>query len=337
MSTAAVEIHVPAELKVGSAIAFLDELTLSSLFEEKVIIKCGDLNYVEPYAMILVANGIRKVVRDNPQIKFQMRGPYLPYASYMGFFHFCGQRKFEAPRKPGNPRHSPITKLNVSEFQQRAADHRSHVIDEVQEKAELLASVLARSKNEELYESLAFAILEILRNVFEHSESDALYYCAQYWPSKDKVEIGILDCGMGLRMSLNQNPDLDIASDVDAIYSAMTPGVTKSKYTGRPKSKWANAGYGLYMTSRICEEGGSFLIMSGEQGLYKNRTKKQLFKCELSGTGVRLILRPSRILNIQRQLRQFKLEADEIIKATGGMPSGDSPSTVLKTFRRRKN
>ena len=93
----------------------------------------------------------------------------------------------------------------------------------------------------------------MVRNVLEHSRSeDGAVLAAEHYPADDdrqaRVNIGIADCGLGIRLSLSRNFRLE--SDSEALLTAIKPGTTgalKSTYGG-PSD---NAGAGLFYTRRL--------------------------------------------------------------------------------------
>jgi hypothetical protein len=54
---------------------------------------------------------------------------------------------------------------------------------------------------------------------------------------------------------------------------------------------WANSGYGLYVTSTICQMGGDFLICSGKEALIVRKNKHLTRETNLNGTAIRMRLK----------------------------------------------
>jgi anti-sigma regulatory factor (Ser/Thr protein kinase) len=53
--------------------------------------------------------------------------------------------------------------------------------------------ILTRQEAAPLPNALILSIREIIRNVVQYSGSETVYVCAQYWPQKEQVEVGIVD------------------------------------------------------------------------------------------------------------------------------------------------
>ena len=86
---------------------------------------------------------------------------------------------------------------------------------------------------------------ELATNVVYHAESGGGYVLAQQYnfSSGSVVDIAVADCGIGIRASLQKNPDITyLSSDVDAIELALSEGVTSVQelYRGYGLSHVAN-------------------------------------------------------------------------------------------------
>lgn len=89
-----------------------------------------------------------------------------------------------------------------------------------------------------------------------------------------------MDEGVGIKQALSFNPNLKIKNDKDALLLSIEPGIAGKafKYKGKMRKQvdiiWQNSGYGLFVTSEICQHGGDFLIYSGNNAvLIRNRMR----------------------------------------------------------------
>ncbi|BAW80220.1 hypothetical conserved protein [Candidatus Nitrosoglobus terrae] len=191
-----------------------------------------------------------------------------------------------------------------------------------------------------MVDALTFFIREVIRNVFEHSRSEAVEYCAQYWPSYDSVEIFISDNGIGLRKSLSMNPYLRIENHSDAIRLSLTPSISSKNYKGIKVDRnnpWHNSGFGLYMISRICKLGGSFLICSGDHAIILDKQGKQHLNTghTFSGTIVSMILDTSRLEALSKMLAKFTRDGHRIaseIKKNGVYTASAASQMLYRDF-----
>ena len=115
-------------------------------------------------------------------------------------------------------------------------------------------------------EPVQFVISEMVRNVLEHSGSQiGAVVCAQYYSAQSRLALGIADMGVGIRQSLQSV--YPTASDLDAVLTALKPGVTGT--TKRLGGTDYNAGAGLFFTKGIaCASNNLFSLYSGT-GMFK--------------------------------------------------------------------
>jgi hypothetical protein len=71
------------------------------------------------------------------------------------------------------------------------------------------------------------------------------------------------------------------------------------------------------MTSRLCGNGGSFFICSGDTGLLLAQAQKEYIKTDFTGTVVCLELNTSNIGVLQATLIRFSKEGAEIARQYG--------------------
>jgi len=164
---------------------------------------------------------------------------------------------------------------------------------------------------------LAYCIREILRNIVEHSKALSYEFCAQYWPSKHKVEVAILDRGIGVKNTLTAHPKLRaLKSHREALNWSLLPGISGKTYEGihiDPSNPFQNSGFGLFLTSQLCRRHGTFLIGSYDAALGLRKKETHPFTFGFSGTAVRLVLRTNELpQDVEGLLREIIREGDEL-------------------------
>ncbi len=154
------------------------------------------------------------------------------------------------------------------------------------------------------------------------SEASHIWIAAQYWPTKNRVEIAILDEGIGLLSSLKRNPKLSVDSDENALLIALQPGIS-----GVPREKrrsrdgeWANTGYGLFMTSSLCKKGGNYLICSGSKTIYFEDSEFKLAESSYKGTAIRMVLDTRKIGDLDSSLNEIRIIGEKIANEKQAMP-----------------
>ncbi len=312
-------IKIPSVLDLPSALKLSVEL---AEIEDASVIRADfkGVGLVEPFAMLMVSSELQRAALRNQVQKFEcVNHQSMSYASRMGFFQALGHPSTHRPgKKDGGSRHLPVNILDCESLREEANSEYTEVGNVVEAKSKHLATLLCGADSGDIFETLSYSLREIMRNVVEHSESKQLGICAQYWPTKHKVEVAIIDRGVGLRKTLSRNPHLDVNSDRSALNYALMPAVSGKAFKGARKQHgpWANSGFGLYMTSRICRNGGNFFIASGGYGMLLTKAKegKSYFPCSYEGTAVRLVIRTDQITSLADSLRQYRDEGFEIQK-----------------------
>lgn len=311
---------------------------------ERLLIDFSSMGRIEPFTMIYVAKYIRDFNRNNADTIVSCNGHHNKnYAANMAFFRAFGLKHGREPNcKDGNESFVPFTILRIQTIIDEASKEWEAEQNVIERRSEHLAKILAREENGNLVDALTFSIREIMRNVFEHSQSRRIEYCAQFWQSYNKVEIAIIDNGIGLRESLSANPFIEIKNDSDAIQQALMPAISSKNYQGRSINRddpWHNSGFGLYMINRICRLGGSFLICSGDHGIKLDENGKEHIDLGhfCKGTAVRMVLNTSKLTKLSKMLSTFRDEGYETAKAIKGVGVYTASSASQMLSRDFKN
>ena len=102
--------------------------------------------------------------------------------------------------------------------------------------------------------------------MFEHSESKiGAILCAQYLKKTNRISIGIVDRGVGIKKTISQA--YRVATDSDAVRLALTPGITGT--TQRIGGTAYNAGAGLFFIKSIAKVNRAFFVIYSGHALYK--------------------------------------------------------------------
>lgn len=330
-------VRVPQNLSLRESLNFCARLWGLEEAEE-ITFDFSRMGRAEPFTMTLLASELKRFRASRPGTRFLSDGHRQnTYPAHMGFFRAFGLAHGNHPGEAtGNASYLPLTYLDVEEIRTQAADAYENVGETLERESGRLARVLTRQQEGPLVDTLAFSMREILRNVVEHSASPQLAYCAQYWPTKHRVEIAVLDSGMGVRSSLSSNPHLTLDSDRTAIQLALMPSISGKTFQGvrrRTNDHWQNSGYGLYMTSRLCRNGGDFFIASGSSGVLLEQGGKTDYTCDIPGTALRLVLDTRRIDDLQRRLEAIRTEGYRIAQRNAG-PDALTPSSASTMLAR---
>ena len=157
----------------------------------------------------------------------------------------------------------------------------------IEEKGKSLAALLKFDMN--LSRFLKYLFVEMIRNTYEHAETEELYLSAQKWKSKSMLEIAISDTGCGISNSLRKFIPYSEKSEEGLIRLACAPGVSsRSNYLYLDENNpWRNSGYGLYLMRKLAVEyDGTFWICSGNYALQEDKDGSHLIETKYEGTTV---------------------------------------------------
>ncbi len=310
-------IEMPIDLNMIEAIQFCKRIEELETCDNYIY----DYKYsstFEPFGMLLVGAKVRQFYNRNKDaehvdINFQGKS----YAAHMGFFQSVYQDFGNKPgQASGSNTYVPITKIDLKVLRKHSVTSSEAIQQTIENEAVKLASILSRG-NKKLNSTLTYSLRELMRNVEEHSNSDNIWVAGQYWPSKDTVEIAILDEGIGIKRSLASNSNIVVKGDKDALLLAIEPGITRT-FTKRKRRNdydfWANSGYGLYITSSICKNGGSFVICSGSKALVINDKLNKTYDTMFEGTAIRMRIKVSRICELSIMLKDLIAEGEKKAK-----------------------
>jgi hypothetical protein len=307
-----IEIRLPRTLGVLEALALSEQLaglppagTYAFHF--------GDWTFGEPFGLLVASDAIDRFRNKHLRARFRATGyEHCGYAGHMGFFRRFGMPFGKAPGEAaGSDTYLPIDFIDCEHLRQQAAAAHSEVGEFIDAWSGRVSALLLQSDAGALFDTVQYALREVVRNVIEHSESPSFGYCGQYWPSRNCVQFALVDRGVGLKKTLSANPRLSVESDRDAIQMALMPGVSRKGVL--PKSRaaydpWANSGFGLYMTSRLCGEAGRFVLLSGDAAVELTHSEKHLHKSALAGTALQLELDLGKAESLSSRLARFRDE-----------------------------
>jgi hypothetical protein len=292
----------------------------------------ADVKFVTPAWLILVGTALREFRAHHPQARRRaVNYHHMGYAAHMGFFRYFGVKFGLKPAEAtGSDSYIPITEVLVCELKSKATKKFISTGDIIEEESRKLSLILTLRDDGDLADTLTYSIREIIRNVVEHSRAESYTFAAQYWPSMQMAEIVVSDSGCGILRSLRENPKLTVATEAGAIKLATLPGISSKSWRPRSRSDaWANSGYGLFMTQRLCGLGGEFRLMSGKAALRVNRTGFEISETRSPGTTVVMRLDSSRLGNLTKRLREFRDEGRIIARQVGGADDyGPSAASV---------
>lgn len=306
-------IEMPCNFNLYSSMKFCNTIDRVEN-DDNYVYDYKNMSTVEPFGMLIIASKIRGFLNKADSAKhFDSNYKGNGYAAHMGFFQSIYQ---DYGNKPGEAKGSntyvPITCVNLKQSYVEAFEQCKQIYDYIEESiAKSLARVLARGNNN-MEHCLTYCFTELIRNVYEHSESKELWYAGQYWPTKDLVEVAILDEGKGIKKSIERNKRITACDDYEAIKLALEPGISRNVVRKDKNDIYSNSGFGLYMTSTMCcGSGGSFVVCSGSKCLEINNRETKIIDTSFMGTAIRMRIRPSKITQIDNKLSNLSKMGSE--------------------------
>lgn len=175
------------------------------------------------------------------------------YLQRMGLFQLLGNENIRtiAERDPSG-RFVPLTVI-------KSATEQTEFITDIM-------PLLHLDKAPEQAEAIRYVVSELVRNVLEHASSpNGAVVAAQYYKKTNRISIGIVDTGVGIKRTINQSHQA--WSDAEALRLALTPGITGT--TSREGGSIVNAGAGLFFIKSIAVNNHDFFMLYSGNALYK--------------------------------------------------------------------
>ncbi len=128
---------------------------------------------------------------------------------------------------------------------------------------------LTTEDRKDLSEYLHYLVSEMMDNVVSHAQSPCGgYITAQYYPKKKKVQVVIIDNGLGLKQTLSNKYNL--ADEKEGISKALEEKVTGSNSFSIYNNIPIHAGLGLFFLTKIIEETNSRLFIVSNNTIYRS-------------------------------------------------------------------
>ncbi len=243
------KLHIPNSAFLGNIEPFISSFDLSEP-EQLEITSNEKWISVHPMVLSMLLSLGLSVGKKNVSFG-ELKAKSRPYLERMGLFKELGvDSGISIVEHEPSGRFIPLSRISDSE----------ELTQFITEMVPLLHTDAEHS------EPIKYVISELVRNVFEHSESPhGAIVCAQFYKKSNRIAIGVADAGIGIKesISVSHNPE----NDLEAIRLALTPGVTGT--TSRSGGTELNAGAGLFFIKSIAKVNRDFFVMYSGSSLYK--------------------------------------------------------------------
>ncbi len=232
-------------------------------------------NFIAPYAVTLFAAHLiwlKKHKKRSIRIHADRSSVAGNYLFETGFFELFGEKE----NLPPTERPDRTVKLTLITNSSEIPAFANKVME------------ILKIEDEELEGAVKYSLIELLRNVVQHSASTSGGLAmAQYYPTTGLVNICVADTGIGIKATLNEAyPEID--TDLQALKLATLPHVSRTFGPSTYTAMRDNAGLGLFFIKQIASlSGGSFFLGSKDAlidlwGDNEGRQKK-LYKIAKNG------------------------------------------------------
>lgn len=278
----------------------------------EICLDLRNLKDLNPFNMLLIARKINKFRQKYSSKPFGfLRDDVNDYLGHMGFYNAMGSDLYG--KKMGEARGSntyiPIHEIDFND---------RNFYYEIEPLAQKLSEVFQFDLN--LANFIQYAFVETIRNVYEHSQSNKAFVCAQRWVSHNLVEIAVLDEGCGVSQAMKRySPS---STEEELLHLSVLPGVsakTNHAFLGK-NDEWSNSGYGLYILKELCKTyKGSFTICSNNYAIrYFSSGETKLYNTSFCGTVVCLRFLTNLNIDFSKERSRIVGEGQKVARQNKG-------------------
>jgi hypothetical protein len=322
-------VALPELLNAEAALTFASSLSHHSIAPD-ITIDFATVRASEPFGLLLAGAALRAFFKEREYRSVQASGIRAGNAAHenlaqIGFFQWIGIPVGKMPGVlDGSATWLPLTTLTRAQLDTRMMETAKPLGSVIHEECERLAKLLTHSAQAKVNGPLAYCLREVIRNVFEHAETDRCALCAQRWRD-GTVELAVIDQGRGIRRSLEEKMQFD--SDEEALRTALLPGVS-SKLSDDPNDRWGNSGFGLFVLSELGRGLGVFRVISGCAGLRLLNDQIESEPARFKGTAIQLRVHRPKGVNFGDFIDSIILRGEDACKASSSSRASGSTRTM---------
>lgn len=298
----------------------------------------NNLKWIDPSGAIILMETLenlreKEAVVDFKDLEDESKSP-ISYGITMGIFQELGLSNRSMIRE-GKTFIAP-TKIKRSEVYDFLKNENKNIEDYFEYISERLSNKILRDEeivyDAHLKELFTYVIRELIRNIFDHSDSEYFYYGSQFIPKTRIVEFVIADRGLGLKKTIPFDVEEKwYGQDTTeiAIRKAFTPGISAESNHSYASQDYLNSGYGLAMIkSLILAAEGTLSLATSDKAVTFIEKEQNTEECNIIGTIIRIRVDLDKLatVNFKTQLKLVEEEAKSM-----GITS--KPSTSSKNLR----
>jgi hypothetical protein len=322
-------VALPQTLSADAAVTFISHLTQHAT-DSCIIIDFESIQASEPFGLLLAGAALRAFFNEHACGDIRAFGIHAGNAAHenlarIGFFKWIGIPVGNMPGiLDGSATWLPLSTLTRAQLGRRMIETAKSLGSVIHSECERLAKLLTHSAQSKVNGPLAYCLREIIRNVFEHAETDRCALCAQRWPD-GTVELAVVDQGRGIRRSLEEK--MHFESEEEALLTALRPGVS-SKLSDDPDNPWGNSGFGLFVLSELGRELGVFRVVSGSAGIRLAHGRVDSEAAGFRGTAIQLRVRRPKGVNFGDFIDSIIARGESACKGSSTNRASGSTRTI---------
>lgn len=197
---------------------------------------------------------------------------------------------------------------------------------------QIVSSILADyHKDQNMAELFQYVVREMIRNIFDHSQTKHFYYGSQLYPQKHTVEFVLADFGLGLAETVPFDiEEIYLKNDTPkhAIKKAILPGISAESNHAFAPEDYQNSGYGLAMVKNIIgKTDGIFSIATDDAAVSYRSSDEYVNTCNVNGTIIRMRINLEKLKDIS-----FDDVLNETHLSSGAKGTNKKPSVASKSL-----
>lgn len=308
---------------------------------EGLTFQFSSLSFIEPAGAIILLSTIDRLREDAIPYELEsienLNRDAISYGETMGIFQKLGlsdARSFSQGTNYIAPTKVVIAELFDS-LHNQGKTIEAYYDDIASKIVKKILRDLGTDSDEDVRDLFEFVVREMIRNIFDHSQTTHFYYGSQLYTATNSVEVVIADLGLGL---VNTIPfDIEETwfsqpTDEDAIRKAMIPGLSALSNHAYAPEDYKNSGYGLALVRRIVERtNGYFSIASGKRSITYSLSEEIIEDCDIKGTVIRMRINLDRLHTID-----FDVILEDAKKEASSKGYSNSPSSASQKLKSQR-
>lgn len=311
--------------------------------DEDLKITFKHLEFIEPAGAVVFLSTMDKIIEENIAFDIEpidqyKRNSAISYGETMGIFQQIGIS--DAPSHTSGATYIAPIKIKLEELRRRLNTNGKTIEQYYEEVSERIVrkalDLLELDLSQDVEELFIYVVREMIRNIFDHSDTTHYYYALQSYKYKACVEIVIADAGVGLKDTIPFDVEEiwnDQNNDEEAIRKALTPGLSALSNHSYAPEDYKNSGYGLALVKKIIQQSeGLFSIASGEKSLTATNEKEFFKDCDIKGTVIRMRINLNKLRDVN--FENVLAEAEREAKEKGYHQKASTASKTVKSKKR---